>query len=91
MPPRRRIKPRSDAHAALGKAIEELRHEAGLTQEALADRVGTEFNRIGELERGATDAKFSTLLRLAGGLDVQFDEIATRYVRILDRGSRKGN
>ncbi|MGN6815559.1 MAG: helix-turn-helix transcriptional regulator [Solirubrobacterales bacterium] len=66
MPPRRRAKPRSPAHAALGQALEELRHEAGLTQEGLAERVGTEFNRIGELERGTTDARFSTLLRVAG-------------------------
>jgi hypothetical protein len=47
MPPRRKAKPRSPAHAALGQALEELRHEAGLTQEGLAERVGTEFNRIG--------------------------------------------
>lgn len=49
--PSRRVKPRSAAHGALGQAIEELRREAGLTQEGLAERVGTEFNRIGELER----------------------------------------
>jgi transcriptional regulator with XRE-family HTH domain len=82
MPPRRRVKPRSAAHGALGQALEELRREAGLTQEGLAERIGTEFNRIGEWERGATDCRFSTLLRLAQGLEVQFDEIATRFERI---------
>lgn len=85
MPPRRRVKPRSVAHAALGQAVEELRREAGLTQEGLAERVGTEFNRIGELERGATDSRFSTLLRVARGLDVQLDEIAVRFEHILDQ------
>lgn len=83
MPPRRRAKPRSIDHAALGQAVEELRREAGLTQEGLAERVGTEFNRIGELERGAIDSRFSTLLRLARGLDVELDEIAGRFERIL--------
>lgn len=83
MPPRRRVKPRSLAHGALGRAIEELRREAGLTQEGLAERVGTEFNRIGELERGATDCKFSTLLRVAQGLDVPLDEIGARFERIM--------
>lgn len=83
MPPRRQVKPRSDAHAALGQAVEELRHEAGLTQEALAERVDTAFNRIGELERGATDTRFSTLLRVARGLDVPLDEIGARFERIL--------
>jgi transcriptional regulator with XRE-family HTH domain len=89
MPPRRRAKPRSVAHAALGQAVEELRREAGLTQEGLAERIGTEFNRIGELERGATDSRFSTLLRVAKGLEVGLDEIARRFERILeDRTAR---
>jgi transcriptional regulator with XRE-family HTH domain len=52
--------------------------------------VGTEFNRIGELERGATDARFSTLLRVARGLDVQLDEIAARFERILRRTEERG-
>lgn len=90
MPPRRRAKPRSADHAALGQAVEELRREAGLTQEGLAERVGTEFNRIGELERGAIDSRFSTLLRVARGLDVGLDEIAGRFERILNRESKKG-
>lgn len=88
MPPRRRAKPRSPDHAALGQAIEELRREAHLTQEGLAERVGTEFNRIGELERGAIDSRFSTLLRLARGLDVPLDEIGARFERILREKSK---
>jgi transcriptional regulator with XRE-family HTH domain len=87
MPPRRKAKPRSPAHAALGQALEELRHEAGLTQEGLAERVGTEFNRIGELERGTTDARFSTLLRVANGLEVGLDEIGRRFERNLRKES----
>jgi transcriptional regulator with XRE-family HTH domain len=89
MPPRRRAKPRSPDHAALGHAIEELRREAGLTQEGLAERVGTEFNRIGELERGAIDSRFSTLLRVARGLEVELDEIGRRFERILRERSKK--
>lgn len=90
MPPRRRAKPRSADHAAFGQAIEELRREAGLTQEALAERVGTEFNRIGELERGAIDSRFSTLLRVARGLDVELGEIGARFERILRERSKRG-
>jgi transcriptional regulator with XRE-family HTH domain len=88
MPPRRRVKPRSKEHGALGEAIEELRREAGLTQEALAERVGTEFNRIGEWERGVTDCRFSTLLRLAHGLDVSVEEIGKRFERVLKERSK---
>jgi transcriptional regulator with XRE-family HTH domain len=89
MPPRRRAKPLSSDHAAFGRAIEELRREAGLTQEALAERIGTEFNRIGELERGAIDSRFSTLLRVARGLDVGLDEIGARFERILRERSKQ--
>ncbi len=60
-----------------------------MTQEGLAERVGTEFNRIGELERGAIDSRFSTLLRVARGLDVEFDEIGARFERILREGSKR--
>jgi transcriptional regulator with XRE-family HTH domain len=90
MPPRRRAKPRSADHAALGQAVEELRREAGLTQEGLAERVGTEFNRIGELERGAIDSRFSTLLRVARGLDAGLDEIGACFERILRERSKRG-
>jgi transcriptional regulator with XRE-family HTH domain len=90
MPPRRKARPRSADHAALGQAVEELRREAGLTQEGLAERAGTEFNRIGELERGAIDSRFSTLLRVARGLDVKLDDIGARFERILREGAKKG-
>lgn len=66
-----------------------MRREAGLTQEGLAERVGTEFNRIGEWERGATDCRFSTLLRLADGLGVQVSEITARFERIMRETSRE--
>lgn len=88
MPPRRRAKPRSTDHAALGQVIEELRREAGLTQEGLAERIGTEFNRIGELERGAIDSRFGTLLRVARGLEVDLEEIGARFDRILREKSK---
>jgi transcriptional regulator with XRE-family HTH domain len=84
MPPRRRVKPRSATHAALGTALRELREEAGLTQEQLGDRVGTEFNRIGEVERGVANPTLTTLMRLANGLGVPLREIVGRFERILD-------
>jgi transcriptional regulator with XRE-family HTH domain len=59
--------------------LQELRHEAGLTQEALGARIGMEFTRIGELERGMTDPRLRTLRRLAWGLDVSLEEIARRF------------
>jgi hypothetical protein len=52
MPPRRRTKPRSDLHRALGEAVEELRKEAELTHEEFASRPEMSFQPISELERG---------------------------------------
>lgn len=85
MAPRRKKKPLSAEHAALGRAILELREEAGLTQEQLAERMGTTFTRVGLLERGETDPKFTTLRRLARGLDVKMAKITDRVERHDDR------
>lgn len=83
MPPRRRAQPRSPATAALGRVLQELRREEGLTQEQLAERIGTDFTHIGHLERGMTDARFSTLLRLTQGLGVSLEVIVRRFERYL--------
>jgi len=82
MPPRRQVKPRSPDHAALGRAIEELRQEAELTQEELADQMQTESPTVGKLERGAANPTFVSLLRVARGLDVELSEVFERFDRI---------
>lgn len=78
MPPRRQVKPRSPDHAALGRAVEELRREAGLTQEQLADRFQSEFPSVGKLERGTSNPTFASLLRVAQGLEVDLSELFKR-------------
>jgi transcriptional regulator with XRE-family HTH domain len=82
MPPRRKVKPRSPDHAALGRAVEELRDEAGLTQEGLADRMRTEATTVGKLERGVANPTFISLLRVARGLEVELSEVFERFHRI---------
>lgn len=83
MPPRRRSKPRSPEHAALGLAVEELRRERKLTQEEFADRIDSEFQPIGRLERGLSNPTFSSLLRIANGFGMELSELAKRYERHL--------
>jgi transcriptional regulator with XRE-family HTH domain len=78
MPPRRQAKPRSPDHAALGKAVEELRAEADLTQEQLADRFDSEFPSVGGIERGTSNPTYASLLRVARGLGVELSEIVKR-------------
>ncbi len=87
MPPRRQVKPRSPDHAALGRAVQELRQEAGLTQEELADRMNTESPTVGKLERGVANPTFVSLLRVARGLDVGLNEVFARFDRIRRSGS----
>lgn len=82
MPPRRKVKPRSPDHAALGRAVEELRKQAGLTQEALADRMRTEPTNVGKLERGVANPTFVSLLSVARGLEIELSEVFERFDRI---------
>lgn len=89
MPPRRKVKPKSADHAALGRAIEELRHAAGLTLEELADRMESEFPPLGKLERGLSNSTYSSLLRVARGLEVELSVIIERAERIRRAGSGK--
>lgn len=88
MPPRRRSKPRSNAHKVLGEAIEELRSEADLTHEELADRLEMSFQRISELERGVANPTFATLVRITQGFDIELSELAARMERIRDSQKR---
>jgi transcriptional regulator with XRE-family HTH domain len=84
VPPRRRSKPRSPLHRALGEAIEQLREEADLTLEELADKADMRFQLLSELERGTTNPMFSTLVRISAGLEVELSELAARLERIRD-------
>jgi transcriptional regulator with XRE-family HTH domain len=88
VPPRRRIKPRSPVHQALGEAIGQLRSEAGLTLEELADKADMRIQLISELERGTTNPILTTLVRVSKGLDIELSELSMRLEEIRD--SRRG-
>jgi transcriptional regulator with XRE-family HTH domain len=82
MPPHRRVKPRSPDHAALGRAIQTLRQEAGLTQEDLATRIGRDSPAVGSLERGTANPTYDSLLGLAAGLEAELSELFGRAEEI---------
>jgi transcriptional regulator with XRE-family HTH domain len=75
VPPQRRVSPRSDELAALGRAICALRERAGLTQEQLADASGLHATWLGEAERGRRNPTYQSLSRLAAGLGVPLAEL----------------
>lgn len=77
MPPARKSKPRTPELGALGNAIKQLRTEAGLSQEQLAERASTDLTQIGGLERGTRNPSYSTLVRVANALKTRVGEIVT--------------
>lgn len=82
MPPQRRSKPRSPEHASLGEAIRQLRLEAELSQEQLAERASTDLTQVGGIERGVRNPSYTTLLRLAAALETSVGELTSRADRI---------
>ena len=55
----------------IGEQLRSERLRAGLTQEQLADRIGTQKSFISKVEKGHTDVQLSTLVKLFRGLDRQ--------------------
>lgn len=84
VPPPRKSKPRTPELGALGNAIRQLRTEAGLSQEQLAERASTDLTQIGGLERGTRNPSYSTLVRVAKALKTRVGEIATLADRLVD-------
>jgi transcriptional regulator with XRE-family HTH domain len=73
------VKPRSLEHAALGRAIRELRLSAGISQETLADRSRLHRTYVGGIERGERNVSFGNLLKLVDALGVRPSELFARY------------
>lgn len=61
---------RTDAQTELGIRVRALRAELGLSQMALADRIGLHFTFVSSVERGERNLSLSSLVRLAEGLEV---------------------
>jgi len=82
MPPPRRSKPRSPEHAALGDAVRQLRIEAEMSQEQLAEAAGTDLTQVGGIERGVRNPSYTTLLRLADALGTEVGELTSLADRL---------
>lgn len=59
---------RETAAFCLAETLKEERLRAGLTQEQLAERIGTKKTYISRLENGKSDVQLSTLFRIFEGL-----------------------
>lgn len=70
MPPRERPDRLPEA-IAFGKRLRELREAKGWSLDRLAEEAGMNGLQVGHIERGASDPKLSTILKLAKALEVR--------------------
>lgn len=63
----------------LGEVVREERVSRQLSQEGLAALAGLSRTQVGEIERGATNISFTSLVALAGGLKLSLSELIDRY------------
>lgn len=59
----------------LGRAIRELRVEAGMSQEGFAHHIGVHRTYAGTLERGKTNPTLTVLEKVAAGLGISVSEL----------------
>jgi transcriptional regulator with XRE-family HTH domain len=67
---------------ALGQAAAQRREELGITQETLANDSGLHQRWISNVETGKRNPSYSSLRRLADGLDLTASELIARAEQI---------
>ena len=60
---------------ALGKRIQAIRIQKGITQQALGDQIGVNAHYISNIERGQKNITIKTLAKIADGLGVELFEL----------------
>ena len=71
---------------AFGEVIRHERQQRGLSQEGLAALSGLSRAFVGEIERGEVNVSFSTLIALAGGLNIPATMVVAEYERKTGEG-----
>ncbi len=67
--------PLSPATAALGARVRARRETLGLSQEAMAHRIGIHWTFLGQVERGRRNLSLHNLLKVAAGLGIDPGEL----------------
>jgi predicted transcriptional regulator len=70
---------------AFGRTVRRRRRDLDLSQETLAYRAGLNAKHVGEIERARKDPRFSTVIKLAGALELRAGELVTLYDERLER------
>jgi transcriptional regulator with XRE-family HTH domain len=73
----------SQAHAAFGDALRQLRKERGISQEGLALKSGLNRGYYGDVERGERNVALANILKIADALALPASEIHVRAEQLL--------
>lgn len=85
----KQLDPTDTALEAFGQAAMETRKEAGLTQQAVADRAGLSVTTVRRVESGKGNPTFDTVLALADALDIEGSSSSLRNAaRLASRTDR---
>lgn len=69
---------RSQAHAALGRAIRDYRSRRRISQEDLAHRAGMHRTYLGGIERGERNPSYTNIRKVAEALGIDAWELLRR-------------
>lgn len=69
--------PHSVAARTLGERVRHHRTELGLSQEDMADLAGMHWTNWGKIERGQANPSLTTIVRMAGVLDIDPAELVS--------------
>jgi transcriptional regulator with XRE-family HTH domain len=61
---------------ALGKALRQLRHERGVSQETLAYEAGVTTGTLSQIERGRSNPTWGTIKGIAAALSTTIADVA---------------
>lgn len=64
--------------AVLGRALRQLRRDAGLTQEEMGERLHADATLVGRIERGQRGIRWHTLKRFLRVLGADLHQLAER-------------
>lgn len=67
----------SVAAQTLGERVRHHRNELGLSQEDMADLAGMHWTNWGKIERGQANPSLTTIVRMAGVLDIDPAELVS--------------
>jgi transcriptional regulator with XRE-family HTH domain len=63
-----------DIKDKVGQRVKELRHELGLSQEALANKAGVDRTYMTDVENGRRNISVELLEKILGALEISFAE-----------------